>query len=768
MHTEDTNPIWFISARDHLRAGRPDEAGRFCIALLVREPASAEGLMGIGLTHQLRGDPDEAGLWLGRSLVARSDHADAWGNRAALRALRETPDQALMDCAAALSLDPSLAAVHALRARLLYGREEHAAAAAAAGRALTLGLRRAELDLILIDGLRRQERLAEAGRLCRERLERTPERANLWVLLGLVLSDEGDDAAAAAASGRAVLLEPAHVTALRNRSDALLRLGRPVAAAAMLRAARAAGPHLPGAVFVPAWRRIGEQAQAAGNWLDALRAFEAAVREQPGDPVQRGPFAMAAAAVGQQSRAETALRIGLTLEPAAAGLTMNLGTILVNEGRVGEAERLLRRALALAPDACKAHSNLLFASQYRPGVTPAEHRAAHRAWHDRHAAPLLPRTPPAFPNDRDPERRLRVGIVSADLKRHPVGYFLAPFLAAHDRSRLALVCYASQPDEDAMTRALKGHVEGWRQVAALPDELLAETIRADSIDILIDLSGHTAGHRLPVFARRPAPVQMTWLGYVHTTGMPTIDGLIGGGLEIPPEAASWFEERLIPLPHGRFCYQPPEQAPAVAPPPSSGGGPVTFGSFNSLAKLSDATVSLWAGLLAAVPDARLLLKARPLHDPVVRGRIRARFAAAGVEPERIHLRGWSSHAAMLAEYGDMDVALDPRPFSGGLTSCEALWMGVPMVAWPGDTPAGRQSAHFLSLLGLDELIARSAEEYVSIAAALCRDSARLATLRAGMRARVLRSPLLDGAGFSRGMEDALRGAWRRWCANGAS
>lgn len=754
-------------ARACLRLGRLDEARRACVGAVIREPASAEGLMTTALAGQMGGDPNGAGLWFRRALAVRPDHAQAWANRAALQAFRGRSDAALADGAAALSLDPSLAVVHALRARLLYRPGDYEAAAAAARRALALGQDRAELHVILIDGLRRGERLDEAESLCRDRLERAPEWADLWVLLGLVLMAAGNDAGAAAAAGRAVLLEPAHTVALKNRSDALLRLGRPAEASAMLRCARAADPRQPVAALVPFWRRIGEGCQAAGDWLGALDAFEAAVRARPDDPALRGPFAIAAATIGQQSRAEAALRVASALEPSATSPMINLATVLVNEGRIGDADRLLRRVLAVAPTAHNAHSNLLFARQYQPGVTPAEHRAAHRAWYDRHAAPLEPRPSPLFANTPDPERRLRVGIVSADLKRHPVGQFLFPFLAAHDRSRLAVVCYANQPDEDAMTRALQGQAEGWRRVDALSDEALADRIRADSIDVLIDLSGHTAGHRLLTFARRPAPVQMTWLGYVHTTGMPVIDRLIGGGFEIPPEASSWFEEGLIPLPHGRFCYQPPGEAPPVAAPPSLSGRPVTFGSFNTLAKLSDATVALWAGVLRAVPDSRLLLKARPLHDPALRDRIRARFAAAGVEPDRLDLRGWSSHSAMLAEYGDMDVALDPRPFSGGLTSCEALWMGVPMVTWPGDTPAGRQSAHFLTLLGLPDLVARSAPEYVEIAAGLIRDPARLAGLRAGMRERMMASPLLDGAGFARGLEDALRGEWRRWCAKAA-
>lgn len=750
--------------RTHLQNGQSDKAERLCTALIIRAPASADGLMMGAVVHQLRGDLTGAVLRLERALAVRPDYAEAWGNRASAWSALGSIDRALADSAVALSLTPSLATVYALRARHLYGRGEHRHAAAAARRALALGQSHTALHVLLVDSLRRESLLEEAEAVCRGMLERSPHRADLWVLLGLILTNAEDDAAVEA-FGRAVLLEPAHPTALNNRGHALLRLGRPTIAVTMLRAASVVDPRLSGTSHALAWRQIGDNAQAAGDWFGALRAFEAAVRVQPTNPELWERFAIAAATIGQQNRGEMALRIALAIAPATSSTMTNFATLLVNEGRIEGAVHLLHRSLAVNPDSYKAHSNLLFAHQYQTDMTPAEHRAAHRAWYDQHGASLAPQPRPLFTNDRDPERRLRVGIVSADLKRHPVGYFLAPFLTHHDRSRMAVFCYANQPDEDAMTRVLRGHTEGWRRIDTLSDEALVEMIRADSIDILIDLSGHTAEHRLLAFARRPAPVQVTWLGYVHTTGMPVIDGIIGGGLEIPIKASSWFEERLLALPHGRFCYQPPAEAPPVAPPPSLNGKSVTFGSFNTLAKLSDPTIALWARVLAAVPDARLILKARPLCDPIVRNRIRARFAAVGIKSERLDLRGWSPHAAMLSEYADIDIGLDPRPFSGGLTSCEALWMGVPMVTWPGDTPASRQSAHFLALLGLPDLVARSAKEYVEIAVALSRCPKRLAGLRAGMREQMTRSPLLDGPGFTRTLEETLRAEWRCWCGS---
>ncbi|MBP2316832.1 tetratricopeptide repeat protein [Azospirillum soli] len=805
MHTNDTGLAGILDSirRDiqgHLRNLRLAEAGRSCAILTVLAPATADGAMMQALVHQLGGDWERAERRFVRALVLRPDYAEARANRAALWLLCGQPGQALSDGAVALALAPALPGAHTLRARLLYQQGSHEAAATAARRALALGQDRPELPVILADSLRRQGRLDDAEAACRGFVERIPERADLWTLLGLILSDGGAAKAAdaATASGRAILLDPGQTAALVNRGNALLRLNMPDGARQAFRAALTVDPGLPEAALglgtalldlgqwraVPAvldvirrpsnavnpahlWRRVGDAARAAGDWPTALRALHQAVWLQPDDAGHRGQLAFAAVAVGRHSRGEALFHTALALAPADPGLLTNNAIALVDEGRVYAAVPWLRRALTVNPASYKAHSSLLFARQYQSGVPPAVRRAEHRLWHDRHAAALAPAAP-VFPNASDPERPLRVGIVSADLKRHPVGYFLAPFLAAHDRERMTVTCYANQPEDrsaaDPMTRELMRHAAGWRWVDALADEAMAALIRADAIDILIDLSGHTADHRLPVFARRPAPVQVTWLGYPHTTGMAAMDAIIGGGLEIPETAADWFEERLLALPHGRFCYRPPDEAPPVKPPPSlQAGGRVTFGSFNTLAKLSPETVALWARVLAAVPGSRLILKARPLGDLLVRDRVRDRFASAGTDPARLDLRGWSSHAAMLAEYADIDVALDPRPFSGGLTSCEALWMGVPMVAWPNDLPAGRQSAHFLDLLGLPELIVDNADAYVDTIAQLSRDPVRLETLRAGMRERMRRSPLLDGLRFARALEKALREQWRRWC-----
>jgi len=362
------------------------------------------------------------------------------------------------------------------------------------------------------------------------------------------------------------------------------------------------------------------------------------------------------------------------------------------------------------------------------------------------------------PRNADPERRLRVGYVSGDFGRHPVGFFLRPVLANHDRAGFEITCYSTRLRSDALAETLKQSAANWREVGGMPDDALAAQIAADGIDILVDLSGHTAHNRLSLFARRAAPIQASWLGFWGTTGLAAMDYLLTDASTLPPGCESGFSETLLRLPGIRFCYGPPDDAPE----PTWRNKPVTFGSFNNLAKVGPDAVRLWRQVLDAVPGSKLVLKWRTLADRGLCRRLRADFG------DRVDLRGASGHAAMLAEYADIDVALDPLPFSGGATSCEALWMGVPVVTLPGSGAASRQTLGFLRALGRTEWAAKSPEDYVRIAAGLAADRAALGQLRTSLRAEMAASPLCDGAAFTRELEQAYRAIWRKWCATSSS
>lgn len=324
-------------------------------------------------------------------------------------------------------------------------------------------------------------------------------------------------------------------------------------------------------------------------------------------------------------------------------------------------------------------------------------------------------------------------------------------------------CYSGRAEEDEVTERLRTAADVWRPTMGTTDAELAEQIRQDGIDILVDLAGHTGASRLPVFTGKPAPVQVSWLGYWGTTGLDTIDYVLTDEITVPAGQEQYFVEKVVRLPDTRLCFAPRNYAPQVAPLPALGRGHVTFGCFNNLAKITPGVVALWAELLRVVPETRLILKWKSFENRATRERYLDLFDKNGINSERVDLRGGSDHLALLREYGDMDIALDPFPFSGGLTSCEALWMGVPVVTLPGDLPISRQTACFLTNLGLGELVAGSQDEYVRIVSSLARDPERLEQLRRELRPRMKASPLCDNRRFTLNLEHAFREMWRTWC-----
>jgi predicted O-linked N-acetylglucosamine transferase (SPINDLY family) len=384
--------------------------------------------------------------------------------------------------------------------------------------------------------------------------------------------------------------------------------------------------------------------------------------------------------------------------------------------------------------------------QYEPGASAREMRAAAAVW-GRSAAP------PAAPSAASGRRvgRLRVGYVSADFLMHPVGWFFLPVARHHDQNKIETFCYANQSRHDALTDQLEGMVGHWRDIRALDDAAACELIAADGIDVLVDLSGHTSGNRLGIFARRPAPLQFAWLGYFASTGLAAIDAAIFGADQVAPGSEAFFVEPVERLARSHFCYAPPAYAPAVRARPED-AAPV-FGSFSNAAKLNDDVLRTWAGVLAAVPGSRLVLKWKTFGEPAIRASMHARLERAGCAPDRVELRGPTEHAAMLDEYGDIDIALDPYPFSGALTTCEALWMGVPVVTLEWQRPVARQTLALLRCIGLDDLVAATPAAYIDICRRLAADRARLRELRATLRERIAGSALMDGAGMAGALEE---------------
>jgi protein O-GlcNAc transferase len=508
-----------------------------------------------------------------------------------------------------------------------------------------------------------------------------------------------------------------------------------------------------------AWFDLGVALERVGKLDEAIEAWKKSVDVEP--KLVKGYINWAAALVqkDQRDEAEKVLRRAREIEPGSVGVNNNLAGVLTDLGRVGEAMECYEVAIGRPEVTAEIYSNALLAMHYLPRFSPGEIFERHRDWGRRFGAAGKERK---YANVPDPERRLRVGYVSCDFRRHSVNYFVEPFLARHDHERFEIVCYADELWPDGVTERLRGTADVWRNTAGLSHEQLAEVIHSDRVDIVVDLMGHTAHNRLPALASKPAPIQVTYVGYPDTTGMETVDYRITDGWADPVGMTEGLHtEKLVRLPRSGWCYRSPEPSPDVSSALAREKGFVTFGSFNTLAKISREVIEVWAKILKTIPGARLILKSRALSEASVIAYVHSAFASHGITSERVELLGYSkSYADHLGLYGRIDVALDTFPYNGTTTTCEALWMGVPVIALAGKTHVSRVGVSLLNNLGLGELIASSTEDYVRLAT---ENLARLAELRREIRPRMERWPLRDEAGFTTELEQAYRSMWQTWC-----
>jgi protein O-GlcNAc transferase len=748
-------------------------------------------------------------------LAVEPGHADSYNLLGVLACQTGRNEAAEGLIAQAIALNPSEAAYHGNLGNALRNGGKLDAAIAAQRRALSLRPDFADAHSNLGNALKEKGELEEAIRCYRRAIAIKPDFVDAHVNLSQALRSRGNFEEAVASARRALAIRPDSLQASIQLSTALVMQGRSDDAVACSREAVRRHPRSASAHFI-----LGNLVNDLGLLDEASDSYGRAVALEPNFSLAHNNFGVVRMARGQRAAAIESYRNALAIDPDYAEAHSNLGNAWREEGRLGEAEACCREAARLKPDLAEAHnnlgtllyelgrldeafaayhealrpmsvgderaageresggptggcdpvpalkaesarvlSNLLMTQHYDARISNPQLIAAARRYDDIFSD--LPPAP-AFSNDRTESRRLRVGYVSGDFRQHAIGYFLPSVLEAHDKTGYEAFCYNNHPKVDDWTRRLRGAADHWREIAGLSDAAAARVIRADGIDILIDLSGHTAKNRLALFALRPAPVQASWLGYFGSTGLKAMDYLLMDGFAVPPGEELLYPEAIVRLPHGRFCYAPPGYAPEPVDPPSLKRSYVTFGSFNHVAKIGDGVVRLWADVLNANPASRLILKWKAFDDEGVLARVRAAFSAHGVDAHRLELRGFSPHREMLEQYGEIDVALDPFPFGGGLTSCEALWMGVPVVTLPGDRPASRQTTGFFDNIGFREGLASSPSDYVARATALASNPKGLAELRHTLRARMAASPLCDGPRFARALEAAFQGMWRRW------
>jgi protein O-GlcNAc transferase len=704
------------------QAGQLGAAERGYRAILAADPNHPEAMHLLGLIGHQAGQHEQAIKLIERAIALKSDQPIFFNNLGeVLRAMRRVPE-AIAAYRRALELNPNFSGAYYNLGNALKDADRLPEAIAAYRRALDINPTYAAALNNLGNAYKSQRQLVDAVACLERAVQLKPDFAEAHNNLGNAFKERRQMAEALACFQRALELAPTKAEFHSNLGNALHDMGRRDEARAAYARALELKPD-----FAEAHFGIGHTHHDAGELTPAIENY----------------------------------RRAFALKPDYGEALNNLANAWKDQGRLDEALKLFEQALTLDPQNITALSNQVFTLQYREGITLAELAAAHRVYEQRHAAPLRSTWRP-HTIDRNPARRLRLGFLSPDFSRHPVAYFLIRGFEHIDREAFEIVCYHDRWSSDEYTARFQQVASLWRPIAGLGDEQVAEQIRADQVDMLFDLTGHTARNRLLVFARKPAPIQLSWIGYEGTTGLEAIDYLLADRFVVPPGAEVHYVERVLRMPHDYLCYDPPSTAPEVGPLPALSRGHVTFCSFNNLSKITPTVIAVWANILRSVPGSRLILQYKGLGDATVQASFRAAFAQHGIEPAQLDLRGPTSYADYLASYNEVDIALDPFPFAGGTITCEALWMGVPVVTCPSETLASRHTLSHLSNIGIPELIASDLDQYVKIAAELAADLPRLATLRATLRDRMAASPLCDGKQFAADLGELLRTTWQAW------
>jgi protein O-GlcNAc transferase len=514
------------------------------------------------------------------------------------------------------------------------------------------------------------------------------------------------------------------------------------------------------------WNNMGLALQALRREDEAVEAFQAAIKIDPEYLMAHTHLGSSYQSQGRITEAREAYEKALAINSSSPEALNNLAIISQSMGEFSVALDYLRRATENAPGNAAFHSNILFGIQYLPEGTERMLFDEIMSWGDRHAAPHYNKRKP-ITNDPNPDRRLRIGYVSPDFKGHSCSYFLYPLFSNHDRKNFEIFSYAEVLAPDVWTDTFKGLSDHWFSTVGLTDDDVANRIRNDKIDVLVDLGAHTAGSRLLVSARKPAPVQVSWLGLGNSTGVRTMDYFISDPHMVPEGYEKYFCEQVYRLPHNTYCYYPLNHMPDVGPLHAKQAGYVTFGTLSRTVRLNTNVLKAWAAIMSRVPNSRLMINTVTMADPLMRDQFAKVFEAEGVSRDRLELIFTRVPHETWGSYNKIDIALDPFPHNAGLTTYEAIYMGAAVVTLADRPPQGRYGASILSNVGLADLVAYNVDEYIDIAVSLATDLDRLASLKSVLRERMLASPLCDGAGYTKAMEDGYRRMWKTWCEDQA-
>jgi predicted O-linked N-acetylglucosamine transferase (SPINDLY family) len=749
----------FQLALQQHQAGRLPEAEVLYRQILAAEPRHADALHQLGLLAHQTGHHDPAAELIGQAVALAPENSVFHSNHATVLFDAGRLDEAINAYRRTIELEPDYAGAHSSLGHALTLKGELNGAIAACRRAIELQPEYAMAHNNLGNALGEQGRTDEAIASFRRAIELRPEYAEACYNLGVSLRQKHMTREAITALRRAIAIKPDYPAACHALGDALSDLRRFDEAVTVYRQA------LQVSEIAETQNNLGLALFELGQFEQSMTAYQRAIQLKPEYAPAWFNMGNTLEKFRRMEEAIAAYRRAIELKPDFPEAFNNLGGALKDMGELDEAIAAYRQAIALEPGYIGAHSNLAYTLQFHPGWDAHAIAEEYRRWNQQHAAPLRAFIQP-HANDRNPGRRLRIGYVSPDFRKHAESYFVVPLFEGHDRTEFDIHAYSSVAWPDAVTERLRRSVTAWHNVTDLSNEALAEKIRGDQIDILVDLTMHMAGNRLPLFARKPAPVQVTWLAYPGSTGLDAIDYRLTDAFMDPPSAdGSIYSEESVRLPDSWCCYDPMSTHPQSPVETEQCGRFVRFGSLNNFCKFNEPVMRLWAEVLAAVPGSRLMLLA---PEGGHRGKLRKAIEALGIAGHRLEFCDYCPRDEYLRLFDRIDIALDPLPYNGITTTLDALWMGVPVVSLAGKTAAGRAGLSLLSTVGLPELAAHDREQFIQVAKSLAQDFPRLAAKRAGLRERMEKSPLMDGRRFARAMEAAYREMWRKWCSHTAT
>ena len=741
------------------QVGKHDIAAQLISKAILKDASQAPYLNNLGLALQAQGKLEEALLAYQEATTIKPDYTDAHNNRGIVLQAQGRLEEALAAHQQVVAIKPDFAGGHNNRGIVLQAQGKLEEAMAAYQQALAVNPNYIDAHNNRGNLLQAQGKFEEALAAYQQALAINPDHADAHNNRGNALQAQGKFEEALVAYQQALAIKPDYAGAHYNRGVVLHTQGRLEEALAAYQQALAIKPD-----YADAHNNRGNALEAQG-WLgEALESYQQAIAINPDHADAHNNQGVVLHTLGKFKEALAAFQQAIAINPDFADAHNNRGNALQAQTRIEEALAAYRQTIAIKPDFARAYSNLLFCLNYDANTDAQTLFAAHREWDARYAAGLSDGTPP-HTNTPDPERRLRIGYMSPDFYKHPVASFVEPLLATHDRRAFEVVCYSNVTRLDVVTERLQKLADKWHSIVGMSDKRVAELVREDGIDILVDLAGHTAGNRLLVFARKPAPVQVTYLGYPGTSGLSVMDYRLSDAWTDPPGLTdAFYTEEIVRLPEGCLCFQPLVPSPEVTTLRDLSPGSVTFSSFNNAAKVTPAVISLWSKVLQAVPDARLMMKAKQLGDRETVERLTSLFERHGVTAERLEFVSWAPGSEEhLALYNRVHIGLDTFPYSGCTTTCEALWMGVPVIVLKGNESRSRMSLSILKQVGLDDYIAESPEAYIDIAKDLATDISKLQMVRSGLREKMKQSSLLDAAAFTHAVESAFRDLWKRWC-----